>query len=102
MPSIEDEIRKLQQQLDSHDRLINGIKRDPYLIAHQVFGSLTFFREFGPHEFQAHLQQVVGMLRTWGTNVGGAPGYGKFLIGLADLIEEGNRTGGWPGLKGKD
>src|ERR1700732_727460 len=105
MPETAGQIQRLEEQIKGLDNIISGIKRNPYLIAQQVFGSISFFREYyassGP--FQAHLQQLIEILRGWGRNTEATSfDTGKFLIGLADLLEESNRPGPWPGLKGRD
>lgn len=105
MPELAGQVQRLEERIKGLESNILEIKHNPYLIAQQVFGSLAFYREFyGSMEaYHEHLNQVVGILRTWGRNLGGTPiGPGKFLLGLADLLEEANRGGVWPGLKGKE
>lgn len=99
-----DELRKLQERVESLSKQLYRHTRDPYLIAHQIFGALSFYREHyaSGGEYQERLQEILKILRGWGKadwQHTGVLGAGKFLMGLADLLEEANKTGGWPGLK---
>lgn len=92
------EVERLKERIETlHMRTVG----DRYDIANRVLGSLRFFSDHyaSSQPYQEHLKQVVEMLRHQGKNASHGPLPGKFLLGLADLLEEANRPGPWPGLK---
>lgn len=108
MNEVEAQLRKQKEEIERLQKRVTDlalhVRRDPYLLAQNVFGYLALLREFyaSGQGYQERLRDTLEILRTWGKNEwesSGMMGSGKFLLGLADLLEEANKPGGWPGLK---
>ncbi len=89
MPEVSQEMKSLKAQVDSLQKAIDRITNDPYLIAHQVFGSLTFFKTHyaSGADYDNHLQQIIRILRERGKGELHLQ-TAKFLTGLADLLDK--------------
>jgi hypothetical protein len=63
-----EELRKLQERVESLSKQLYRHTRDPYLIASQVFEALSFYREHyaSGREYQERLQEILKILRAWG------------------------------------
>ncbi len=99
---LKEQLENLQKKYDSLSVQFYNHKNNEYEIAQQVFASLQFYRQFygSSGSYQNYLADILSILRQWGKNQS-QPYKGKFLIGLADLLEECNKGGEWPGLNKK-
>lgn len=97
---LKEDILKLTRRLDELYRIVESHQKHEYLIAQQVFSSLLFYRSYyaSGEDYQKHFQDVLSMLRALGKNSDNRSPHAKFMIGLADLLEESNKGGEWPGL----
>jgi hypothetical protein len=97
---LKEDVRRLKDQVDQLFRIVESHQKHEYLIAQQVFSSLLFYRSHyaSSEGYQKHFQDILSMLRTLGKHTDGRSPDAKFMMGLADLLEESNKGGEWPGL----
>lgn len=94
---MQKEINRLKERLDNLSQQFHSHRTHEDVIAQQVFSMLEFYREFyaSSEEYQTRFQDILSILRRSGGN---DPRKKKFMTGLADLLEECNKEGEWPGL----
>ncbi|MEE8057127.1 MAG: hypothetical protein V3T17_04740 [Pseudomonadales bacterium] len=99
------DIKVMEESIKSLSSRIAAHERHPYSIAEQVFGILKFYREMyaSSEDYVARLNSIIEDLRKWADcNRSRNFSTSKFLFGLADLLEECNKGGEWPGLTNKE